>query len=123
MVDGIRLASPYGRIINNLKYLLEEYEQRAHTTALHGLEVLPSGVAIGIIIVLILLGIIITAGVIGLLCSYGVIFKSHTVICRVAPYVFVVGLIVGCIAMLIVFGSCTVHYENGELQPPDDPVG
>jgi hypothetical protein len=72
MVDGVPNNSLYGSLINQIKTLLQAYERRAQTTALHGLQVLPTGV-IPVIIFVVFLILAVAALVITILCAAGVI--------------------------------------------------
>jgi hypothetical protein len=113
IIDGIPHISPYGSILVYLKSVVEDWENRAHTTALHGLQVLPTGIIPGLILV-VAIALIIGGIVLAIRCEKG---ETKGDICQLPTAM----IILGAIGLCLFFG-CTVKNEKGQ-EAEIEPIG
>jgi|GEM_PF-5939533 len=102
MIDDISHVSPYGGMLILAKSLLERYEQRSRMTALHGVQVLPTGFDPFTIAIIVLIVIAVISAVIIVLCLLGAI-DINSDACKVAA-----GAFFGSLFILCVMGGGTV---------------
>ncbi len=119
IIDGIPHFSPYAVVLILLKNLLERYEQRTSAMALHGVQVLPTGIDPFTIFIIVVIVVVIIAVVVGLLCESGTFSKEVCIITLL--------LLGGALFLMCLFGggetglgkggvTCTMIF-NGEEAP------